>query len=206
MQRMWIVCTMVVFLLALGVSACQSAPSKRSRRTPPPTSEQLAARLGLTEDSSRLNRGQESDLPRVYEPSRLDVMTLKGRPVNLSRYQGQWLLIDFFTTYADLSAYHAPQLKELYDQYKSRGFTVVGVSLDMQGRLMTEAFVESFDLDYDVYLAAGETRESKTPWGYITEIPAKLLIDPKGRLVEAYSGNVDFKELNKKLDKTLPKP
>jgi thiol-disulfide isomerase/thioredoxin len=53
-----------------------------------------------------------------------------GQPVALSSLRGRYVLIDFWASWCKPCRAQNPHLVQLYQQYKSKGFEVYGVSLD----------------------------------------------------------------------------
>src|ERR1043165_4231712 len=53
-----------------------------------------------------------------------------GKNVALSAYQGKVILLDFWATWCAPCKIEIPGFIELYNKYRSRGFIVLGVSMD----------------------------------------------------------------------------
>lgn len=166
------------------------------RRVAPVSSEELVKKLGLEGGSDRIEgrriRAKPfAREPGIYKPKGIAVKDLEGRPVSLASYEGSWLLLAFFTTYSNPSQFQMEDLNLLYKEYGKSGLEVAAVSLDLNGgHEMVAAYIEALQVEFDVYMAVGETKTGKTPYGYIKEIPLTLLIDPDGRQVIGYLGPV----------------
>jgi thiol-disulfide isomerase/thioredoxin len=123
----------------------------------------------------------------------------KGGVVDLAKYRGQVVLIQYWATWCDPCKADMAVLKELYNKYNRSGFTVVGVNLDTTHQ------------DMDAYLA-----DSPLPWPQIFEdggldsrpanelgvltLPMMLLIDQQGKVVDR---NIHATELEKELKRLL---
>jgi thiol-disulfide isomerase/thioredoxin len=61
-----------------------------------------------------------------------EMETPNGKPVKLSDYagRGKVVLVDFWASWCGPCRLEMPNLIELYDKYKNKGFEIVGVSLD----------------------------------------------------------------------------
>src|SRR5579862_5950932 len=55
---------------------------------------------------------------------------VQGKSVALSNYKGKVILLDFWATWCPPCRKEIPGFIELYNTYKSRGFVVLGVSMD----------------------------------------------------------------------------
>src|SRR5215472_7952796 len=60
----------------------------------------------------------------------LTLKDIHGKPFTLSDYKGKVILLDFWATWCPPCRKEIPGFMELYDTYSSRGFTVIGVSID----------------------------------------------------------------------------
>lgn len=178
----------LVILVGLGLGACASAPGR------PPTSEELARRLGLSAQTEA----------RLYLPGKLLIHQLDGRGASLADRQGKPLLLDFFTTFSIPSQAMMPLYEELAEHYGPHGLQVAGISLDLNDVAVTKLFTEELGVHYPIYMAEQDTKEGKTPYGFIQEIPSCLLIDGQGKLVKAYKGLVKRDVLERDIRALLP--
>lgn len=196
-----IVLTIVIFLV-LSSGCASREPAKPAYKKRGPTSQELAAKIGL-EGNYEAEYKKYGQVTGPYKLDELEVTKLNSRPVSLKGYQGHWVLMDFFTTYSVPSQTNMPILNEIYQRYKDKGLIVAGVSMDMQGKVLVEPFLDELGVEYPVYLADGETKNGKTPYGYITEIPVILLINPKGGMERGFMGLVKKEELESAIRKKL---
>ncbi|PMD93228.1 alkyl hydroperoxide reductase [Siphonobacter sp. BAB-5405] len=102
--------------------------------------------------------------------------------VSLSSLRGKYVLIDFWAGWCGPCRRENPNVVRLYNQYKDKGFTVYGVSLDSDRKLWTDAiqkdgltWTQVSDLKYFDSAAAID-------YG-IQHIPFTVLIDPQGKVI-----------------------
>src|SRR5690606_6202173 len=59
-----------------------------------------------------------------------DSFTPDNKTVKLADYKGKYTLVDFWASWCMPCRKENPHLVKMYNQYKDRGFTILGVSLD----------------------------------------------------------------------------
>ncbi len=113
---------------------------------------------------------------------------LNGGKVQLSRWRGHPLIVDFWATWCGPCRKQVPELQELYQRYnKSRGLVVVGVSCDTiegSGVGAIQPFLDQFEVSYPILVAT----ESVIDRLGVEAIPTTFFIDSGGRLVSAIVG------------------
>lgn len=68
------------------------------------------------------------------KPLDLKFPDLDGREIDLARYRGKVVLLDFWATWCAPCMEQMPHLAELYRKYHARGFEVIGVTDDLPPR------------------------------------------------------------------------
>jgi len=66
----------------------------------------------------------------------LSMLTPEGKSIKLSDYagKGKYVLIDFWASWCGPCRQEMPNLVKAYSQYKDKGFEIVGVSFDKNGK------------------------------------------------------------------------
>jgi peroxiredoxin len=106
-----------------------------------------------------------------------------GRQVSLSSFKGKYLLIDFWAGWCVPCRAENPQLRKLYDQFRSKGFEILGVSLDGERKRWTNAILtDRLEWSQVSDLNIFDNKIAKT-YG-ITSIPQNLLIGPDGKIID----------------------
>ena len=69
---------------------------------------------------------------------------LEGNPISLEQYRGKVVLIDFWTVWCSPCIAEMPNVKKVYDTYKDKGFDIIGISLDFDGKRLRDYLIVKF--------------------------------------------------------------
>lgn len=111
-----------------------------------------------------------------------EAMDTAGNPVKLSDYRGQHVLVDFWASWCIPCRQEHPSLKAAYTKYGTRGFTIIGVSLDEKRDRWLEAIAEDGLSWTNVSTLHGFGDPIARLYG-VQPIPDNFLIDPDGRII-----------------------
>jgi cytochrome c biogenesis protein CcmG/thiol:disulfide interchange protein DsbE len=134
---------------------------------------------------------------------------LDGKDVSLADLKGKVLLVNFWATWCDPCRIEIPWLIEMQSKYASRGFTVVGVAMDDEGKSAVAPFVakERFDVNgqqlpmsYPIWIGNDDAADK---FGGILGYPTSFLISRDGRQVEKFQGLKSEDELMKAIESQL---
>ena len=148
------------------------------------------------------------EYPEAYIPPVLPrpvpaftVKTFDGKEVPFkSLAAGKPVLVDFWATWCAPCVEAMPELQSLHQKHASKGFSVVGISIDEEHD-KAKRFTEKRKLAYPVFLDA-----TKTPaWStfHVRSIPAVFLVDSQGRIVQQWLGKVDMREVEQAVAKLM---
>lgn len=124
-----------------------------------------------------------------------------GVPVKLSSFKGKYLLVDFWASWCGPCRKENPNVVKAYEQYRDKGFSILGVSLDQPGA--KENWLKAIHDDNLTWTHVSDLQywqnEVAKQYG-IQAIPQNLLIDPKGKII---AKNLSGVQLQKKLNEIL---
>jgi thiol-disulfide isomerase/thioredoxin len=120
-------------------------------------------------------------IDRVGKPFELKFVDLSGKKIDVKKYSGQVVLVDFWATWCGSCVAALPEVKEIYAKYHSKGFEILGVSFDKEKSDLTE-FVAKENMSWPQYFD-GSGWDNQIGTNYeITGLPTMWLIDKKGNL------------------------
>ncbi len=151
--------------------------------------------IGVIFFSSFSSASAAVTMPQFSLPSVTD-----GKVVHSADFKGQVILVTFFATWCPPCRQEIPNLIALYNEYKSRGFTVIGLSVDEGGPSIVAKLVRQEKITYPVLMADRATARS---FGGIAGIPTSFLVNRKGHVVKKYPGFVPHSLLVRDLEAVL---
>jgi thiol-disulfide isomerase/thioredoxin len=179
----------------LAVVALAAAPGCSSLGPGKPT----AQAAGKSMDTSKL-------------PNEPDVAftDLGGKNVPLASFKGnKAVLVNFWATWCEPCRIEIPWMIEFQQKYGDKGFTVLGVAMDEEGKSVVEPFVqkEKFDVDgkqmtmnYPIVLGNDAVAEK---FGGLLGYPTSMLISKDGKIIKLFIGLVNHDVLVKEIEGQL---
>jgi len=156
------------------------------------------------------------DLPHFVSPlmnhpaPNFTLQDLSGKKVSLADYRGKAVLINFWATWCGPCKIETPWLVELRNQYASKGFEILGVSLDDldpddKARLAEEKrdiakFAAQEHMQYPVLIDGGSIDK---PYGGLDALPTSYFVDRTGNVVAAQLGLTSKDDIEGKIHKAL---
>ena len=108
-----------------------------------------------------------------------------GASVELSSYRGKVVLLNFWATWCGPCEMEIPWFEQFEQQYKSRGFEVVGVSMDDDGWPAVKPFIAAKKINYRILLGNDSVTQL---YGGVDALPTTFMIDREGRIADVHVG------------------
>jgi peroxiredoxin len=111
----------------------------------------------------------------------------KGASIQLSKYKGKVVVLDFWATWCGGCKVEIPWFMEFQNKYQRGGLEVIGVSMDEDGWKFVKPFIDQKKLNYTIVLGNDGMAKS---YG-LDAMPMTLLIDRQGQIAATPIGMVD---------------
>jgi len=108
---------------------------------------------------------------------------IKGNQVTLSSFKGKYVLLEFWASWCGPCRGENPNLLKMYREYNSKGFEIVGVSLDEK----KEDWQSAIKTDTLLWTTISDLKGNlgEVPLTYkIYGIPMSYLVDPTGTVID----------------------
>jgi thiol-disulfide isomerase/thioredoxin len=159
-----------------------------------------------TDASSEAN-GPIADMDQSLPQTVL--VSLDNRWVDLSKYKGQVVLVEFFATWCPGCVDETPSLIRMQEKFSDQGFTVIAIAIDDQGEETVESFVKkrqfpvdgaSVRVNFPVLMGSDETARKL---GFEGGLPAGVLVNRDGKEVKIIRGAVSEAALSKAIGRLV---
>ena len=139
----------------------------------------------------------------------LKLKDINGNDVNLADYKGKVVFVNFWATWCDPCRIEIPELIAMQNKYGPKGFTVLGIAMDEEGKSAVAPFLdkERFDVDgqklpmnYPILLG---TDDAADKFGGILGYPSSFVISRDGKIVTKFQGLKSEDELHQAVESLL---
>jgi len=123
----------------------------------------------------------------LYEQSDgWSVRTFEGEEVELSRYRGKVVFLNFWATWCPPCVMEMPNIQNLYDSLKNEEVAFLLISKEEKETVQT--FIEEKDYNFPVYLSKGKIPNAVRS----NSIPATYILDREGVIVFKHTGSAKW--------------
>jgi len=128
------------------------------------------------------------ETPREATP--LIFNTFKGQKVSLAEQKGKVVAVLFFSTDCPHCQHTVTLLAPIYDQYKAKGFEILGLAVNPQAAANLDEFVDKYGVKFPIGLATRSqwTTFCRLPVMGNNYVPHLVFVDKKGVIQEDHPG------------------
>ena len=112
------------------------------------------------------------------------------------------VLLNFWATWCGPCKLEIPWFIEFEQQYKDKGFAVVGVSMDEEGWEVVRPYLEKQKVNYRVVIGGDEIAQT---YGGVDSLPTTFMLDREGRIASVHIGLVSKSEYKNEIDELVQK-
>ena len=160
--------------------------------------------------STKTSGGVHASADNVGKPApELKLKDLNDKEVTLADLKGKVVFVNFWATWCDPCRIEIPWLIDMQAKYADKGFTVVGVAMDDEGKSVVAPFVakerfevngQQLSMSYPIWLGSDEAADK---FGGILGYPTSFLISRDGKQVMKFQGLKSQDELIKAIESQL---
>jgi thiol-disulfide isomerase/thioredoxin len=140
----------------------------------------------------------------VGQPLELSFTAADGKAVDIQKMKGKVVMIDFWASWCGPCMMTLPRIVKFYEEYRPKGFEIVGINMDKDQRAMNGA-LQRFKMTWPQYFdGLGWGNKFAVEYG-VTGIPSVWLVDKKGvlRSMETPEDDSFADKLEQKIKKLL---
>jgi len=110
-------------------------------------------------------------------------VTIDGRVVRLSDFEGKYLYIDVWATWCGPCKHELPYFEILKEEYKGRNIEFISVSID-KSRFAWENMIREKNMQGHQLFVNGDFDSSFAALYSVKAVPQFILIDPQGQIID----------------------
>ena len=119
-----------------------------------------------------------------------DFTTFEGAPLNLSDWQGKWVVVNFWATWCAPCRKEMPMLAELQDEFGGEDFEVVTIATTRNPPQAMQAFFEEIGVtNLPLHRDPGSTLAREMA---VLGLPVTVILNPEGDEIARLRGDADW--------------
>jgi thiol-disulfide isomerase/thioredoxin len=118
----------------------------------------------------------------------MPLTNISGNKVNLSSYQGKWVVVNYWATWCPPCIIEMPELQAFHDRHAAADDAIVlGINTELIGKQQLQQFLDDYFISYPIFVSK-PTQQSEL--GLIPGLPTTFLVTPQGKVVARQVGPV----------------
>ena len=157
------------------------------------------ATIGCNRSPSAVKAAVKPEKDRKKAPD-FALKDSNGGTAKLSDYRGKVVLLNFWATWCGPCKVEIPWFIEFEQQYKDRGFAVLGVSMDEDGWDAVKPYIAARKVNYRVLLGDDVTGGL---YGGVESLPTTFMIDRDGKVASVHIGLISKSDYDNEIKHLL---
>lgn len=149
----------------------------------------------------KIDKSKTSSMRGDKAPN-FELTDLKENKLSLEQFRGRYVLLDFWASWCGPCREHNPDLIQIHKSYHSKGLEIIGLTSD-RDRSKWKKAIKDDGIGIWHHAFSGKNRVAINTEYDITAIPAYILIDQDGYIIDRYlaadNQKLGLDELEKKL-------
>ena len=140
--------------------------------------------------NSRVEEAKEREVKAPKDRKKAPDFKLKdmdGRSVELADYKGKVVLLNFWATWCSPCRIEIPWFMEFEQEFKDKGFAVLGVAMDEEGWEVVKPYAERTKINYRLVMGDDITAQL---YGGVESLPMTFVVDKDGNVASTHVGLV----------------
>jgi thiol-disulfide isomerase/thioredoxin len=167
------------------------------------------ALIGATGNFSGCKSGGASTPKAVAPEPDVTFKDLQGKDVPLASLKGKVVVVNFWATWCEPCRVEIPWMIGFQQKYADKGFTLLGVAMDDEGKSVVEPYVQKtqFEVDgkqttmnYPIVLGNDDL---SSKFGGLLGLPTSIVITRDGKIAKRYIGLVSQEDLDQEIKSLL---
>ncbi|GAB4285343.1 MAG: hypothetical protein Kow0029_32170 [Candidatus Rifleibacteriota bacterium] len=129
-----------------------------------------------------LNEFYRNPVGKPFPEFPAGMKTTDGKDLSLARFKGKILLVDFWATWCPPCRAEVPNVVKAYENYKDKGFEIVGISFD-EDREKLDSYTKENKMSWPQYFDGKGWGNLVGPTYGIQSIPTMYLLDKDGKVI-----------------------
>jgi thiol-disulfide isomerase/thioredoxin len=167
-----------------------------------------AAGLAGCKAGSSQAAGLRTEKPLPNEPE-VTFKDLQGKDVSLASLKGKVVLVNFWATWCEPCQVEIPWMIGFQKKYADKGFTLLGVAMDEEGKSVVEPYVQKTQFDVEGHpmtmnypIVLGDD-DLAAKFGGLLGLPTTYVISRDGKIAKRYIGLASEGDLDKMIQSLL---
>ena len=151
----------------------------------------------VAEEGTNLANNGKKRLNLLGKPFTVEGVQVDGKPFDWTTYRNKVVLVEFWATTNAGCVEEIPKIKQAYELYKDKGFTVVGVNLDEDTQRLNRFLVRN-QIPWETVISPDpKTRGYNSPMAVrcgVDQLPFLVLVDQQGVAIALNTADFSLRE------------